>query len=311
MKYEINESIAKIAKENNSFDDYEENSATQEYEKYLNKFEERVNELVKNNSQNINDEVLNLIKYYKDMYSKKLAFAINTSNSIEARMSSILITGAGNFNVRKKEKQNQTRYDFWQKYGNLFEENNYYFNKIKNILTNKVISSSDALAIEKLEAKIDKLSEQQDIMERANAWYRKNKTMVGFEDLAEDDAKCMDKGIIESWYKVPYSSYELTNNNANIKRLKDRVEGIKKLKERIEQKDESKYIKVNGLEVVEDTTDMRIRILFNNTPNVDIRNLLKRNGFKWSPKNSAWQRQLTQNAIYATKKILNEIKGVI
>lgn len=54
---------------------------------------------------------------------------------------------------------------------------------------------------------------------------------------------------------------------------------------------------------------MRIRILFDEIPSADTRMLLKNWGFKWSPKNSAWQRQLTNNGIYATKKVLEKLKG--
>ena len=71
---------------------------------------------------------------------------------------------------------------------------------------------------------------------------------------------------------------------------------------------ENKYIKVDGLEVIEDATDMRIRIVFDEIPNEETRTLLKSYGFKWSPKNSAWQRQLTSNGIYATKKVLEILK---
>ena len=116
-RYEINENIAKQAKEMNSFSDYKTNSATNEYNSYLNSFEQEVDELIKRYPDNINEEALELIEYYKDKYAKKLAFAINKSNSIEARMPSIMISGAGNFNYRKKERQNQARESFWKEYG--------------------------------------------------------------------------------------------------------------------------------------------------------------------------------------------------
>lgn len=37
------------------------------------------------------------------------------------------------------------------------------------------------------------------------------------------------------------------------------------------------------------------------------RDLLKHNGFKWSPKNGVWQRQLTPNARYTTERMLKEL----
>lgn len=308
-KYEINENIAKQAKEMNSFSDYKTNSATNEYNSYLNSFEQEVDALIKRYPDNINEEALELIEYYKDKYAKKLAFAINKSNSIEARMPSIMISGAGNFNYRKKERQNQARESFWKEYGDLFSDNNYYFNKIRNIITNKVIFSDDAMAIEKLEAKIDKLTELQNKMKNVNAYYKKHKSLDGCEDISEHNAKKLLQDLADYPYlQQPFPSYELTNNNANIRRLKERVESLKKLKERANTESENKYIQVDGLQVVEDAEDMRIRIIFDNIPDEETRTLLKSYGFKWSPKNSAWQRQLTANGIYATKTVLEKLK---
>ena len=308
-RYKINENIAKQAKELNSFNDYKPNSATNSYNSYLNKFEQEVDELIKRYPDNVNDEALQLIEYYKDRYSKKLAFAINKSNSIEARMPSIMISGAGNFNYRKKERQNQARESFWKEYGDLFSEDNYYFNKIRTIITNKVIFSDDAMAIEKIEAKIDKLTELQNKMKNVNTYYKKHKSLDGCEDISEDNARKLLQHLADYPYlQQPFPSYELTNNNANIRRLKERVESLKKLKERANTESENKYIQVDGLQVVEDAEDMRIRIIFDNIPDEETRTLLKSYGFKWSPKNSAWQRQLTSNGIYATKTVLQKLK---
>lgn len=311
IKYEINEETARIAKELNSFDNYKTNSATNEYNNYLLRFEQNINELMEKYPENLNEEALELIEYYKDKYSKKLAFAINKSNSIEARMPSIMITGAGNFNFKKKEKQNRARESFWNDYGDLFNEDNYYFKKIKTIITNKVIFSDDAMAIEKLEAKIDSLKEYQQKMKNVNAYYKKNKTLEGCELLTNEELIDRNKTMqMFTYYGQPYPSFELTNNNQNIHRLEERLENLKKLKQRASEENENKYIKVDGLEVVEDATDMRIRLIFNDIPNEQIRTLLKQYGFKWSPKNSAWQRQLTNNGIYSTKRLLENLKEI-
>ena len=301
-KYEINENIARTAKELNSFSDYEANSATNEYNSYLEKFEQNVNELMEKYPENLNEDALKLIEYYKDKYSKKLAFAINKYNSIESMMPSIMISGGGNFNCRKKEKQNNARHNFWNEYGDLFNENNYYLNKIKNLISNRVIYSDDAMAIEKLEIKIENLKELQEKMKAVNAYYKKHKTLVGCELLTDDEAiKIMNDIKYHSWYPVPYAPFELTNNNQNIHRLEDRLEELKKLKARASEENENKYIQIDGLQVIEDATDMRIRLKFDEIPDAETRTLLKHWGFKWSPSNSAWQRQLTNNGIYATK----------
>jgi len=309
IEYEINERTAQSAKELNSFDDYKANSATNEYRDYLNTFEQNVNELMTKHPENLNDEAKQLIEYYKDRYSKKLAFAINKYNHIESMMPSIMISGGGNFNFRKKEKQNNARENFWKEYGYIFNEDNYYYNKIRNIILNKVIYSDDAMAIEKLEAKIDSLTELQNKMKEVNAYYKKNKTLKGCELLTEQEQYKIIKNMqFHSWYPVPYAPFELTNNNQNIHRLKDRLENLKKLKERASNETQNKYEQLDGIEITEDATDMRIRIKFNDIPSAEVRTLLKHWGFKWSPSNSAWQRQLTTNGIWATNKVIEELK---
>jgi hypothetical protein len=53
---------------------------------------------------------------------------------------------------------------------------------------------------------------------------------------------------------------------------------------------------------------MRLQLLFDGKPNDEIRSILKSHGFRWSPYNEAWQRQLTNNAKYETKLVLKEIE---
>jgi hypothetical protein len=308
-KFEINEGIAKDAKMLNSFGEYRENEATDSYNGYLARFETKVENMIKNARTEVTAEKMQAVEYYAERYSARLAKAINRQNTIRAMMPSIMISGGSNFNVRKKEKQNNLMEKFWHEYGDIFGKNNYYINKIDNILNNITIYSNDDLAIEKLEEKIKWLTELQEKAKRINAYYRKNKTMTGFETLSDEGAKTWDKSIQESLHKVPYAPFELSNNNANINRLKDRVEEIKKLKERAGQEHEEKYPHVDGIKVEENGEDMRIRLFFEDIPSKDVRELLKSNGFKWSPKNSAWQRQLTRNGIYATKQVLEELGG--
>lgn len=309
-RFEINEETAKAAKIMNSFSDYRKNEATSSYNNYLADFESQVQEMINDARGEVTEEKLQAIEYYCNRYSAKVAKAINRENSIRSMMPSIMISGAGNFNVRKKEKQNKAQEKYWQEYGDLFSDNNYYIRKIHNILNNTTIYSNDDLAIEKLENKIADLEESQKLMKNVNAYYRKNKTLDGCEFLtSEEIEKIKDNMQYHYWYDVPFAPYTLTNNNANIKRNKQRLEEIKKLKERAEQKDEEKYPQIDGVRVEENGEDMRIRLFFEDIPSADVRDLLKKQGFKWSPRNSAWQRQLTTNGIWATKQVLFTLRN--
>ncbi|RMH38404.1 MAG: hypothetical protein D6694_12480, partial [Gammaproteobacteria bacterium] len=65
---------------------------------------------------------------------------------------------------------------------------------------------------------------------------------------------------------------------------------------------------VSGVRVIEDVEANRLKIEFPGKPDPDMIAELKRRGFRWSPRNKAWQRQLTNNARYAAQEILKRIK---
>lgn len=67
---------------------------------------------------------------------------------------------------------------------------------------------------------------------------------------------------------------------------------------------EDKEMLFEGGTIEISNTDERIRIHFDAIPDTDMRDKLKKSAFKWSPKNQAWQRQLTPNAKYAIERIL-------
>lgn len=48
----------------------------------------------------------------------------------------------------------------------------------------------------------------------------------------------------------------------------------------------------------------RIMIFFDEIPSQEMRDKLKSAAWKWSPKNQAWQRKITNNAIYSVKRIM-------
>jgi len=83
---------------------------------------------------------------------------------------------------------------------------------------------------------------------------------------------------------------------------------------KIEKQKEIKSIEQVGSEVIEFKNGKiiknfninRLQLSFNNKPSPELINQLKHNGFHWSPSNKVWQRQLTDNAIRATNKLLSE-----
>ena len=53
---------------------------------------------------------------------------------------------------------------------------------------------------------------------------------------------------------------------------------------------------------------MRLQLFFEGKPEQKVRDILKSNGFKWAPSQSAWQRQLTNNSRYALERVIEQLK---
>jgi hypothetical protein len=150
---------------------------------------------------------------------------------------------------------------------------------------------------EKLAAELSKCVQLQETMKTVNAYWRKFGTCAGAPGITEEQAKKLDNKIsttTRSWEKQPFSSYDLTNNNATIKRLESKVKEVSRGFEGWEF--EGGYAEANK------ELD-RLQLFFDEKPNESQRANLKANGFKWAPSQDAWQRQLTDNAIYAAGRL--------
>lgn len=288
----INEEAARRANDMNSFRDYKAGSATAEYRRMV----DAATELAERQKQRVDPMYHEKIDRLLEIYCRKLAENMNASYSIEARCPSILISGGGNFPVRKKEKQNAAR-------DRNLEEWNYIqglLDKIRSVGTGG-ISSDDPQAVEKLEAKLATLEKHQEMMKAANAAIRMKDPAKGDTKLAElgytpeDIAKLREPDFCG---RIGYPAYELQNNNANIRRIRGRIAELKKRTESTPEGWE-----FDGGRVVVNTTENRLQVIFDGKPDADVRTELKGEGFRWAPSQGAWQRQLTDNAMRAARRL--------
>ena len=288
----INEEAARRANDMNSFRDYKAGSATAEYRRMV----DAATELAERQKQRVDPMYHEKIDRLLEIYCRKLAENMNASYSIEARCPSILISGGGNFPVRKKERQNAAR-------DRNLEEWNYIqglLDKIRSVGTGG-ISSDDPQAVEKLEAKLAALEKHQELMKAANAAIR-------MKDPAKGDAKLAELGYTpediaklrapDFCGRIGYPAYALQNNNANIRRIRGRIAELKKRTESTPEGWE-----FDGGRVVVNTTENRLQVIFDGKPDADVRTELKGEGFRWAPSQGAWQRQLTDNAMRAARRL--------
>ena len=289
--YTINEAAAKRAKDANSFSDYKQGSATAEYRHYV---DEAV-QLAERQKQRVDPMYHEKIDSLLDTYARKLAANMNKGYEIDARVPSILIAGGSNFPTRKKEKQNAARdsnYREWQDIQGLLD-------KIRSTGMGG-ISADDPQAVQKLEKKLESLEKSQETMKAVNAYYRKHKTLDGCPHLSPEQLEKLKADMASSWHlgDKPFATWALSNNSAEIRRVKDRIKSLS-------QQKEIGFVgwEFDGGKVEANTEANRLQIFFEDKPDEATREALKSNGFRWSPKAGAWQRQLASNAYYAADYI--------
>lgn len=296
--YEINETAARQARSMWSFSDYEKGSKTAEYRAQVDRVYEMVDKLPESKKEK--GEVL------AERYARRLAEWYNKQFRIEMMCPSVMISGAGNFPVAKKHKQNAAQERHYEEYKVIQA----IPEKIESLLYgNEIIKAGDADAIEQLKAKLEKAEALQAEMKAANAYYRKHKTMKGYKDYTDEEAAERDKEIAASWYEKPFAPYELTNNNAKIKNTKARIAELERLKNEAETAEEApkENYDTDLFKVVENAEIMRLQLFFDGKPEAETRTILKRHAYKWSPSNGCWQRQLTDNAKYDLKRLIEEL----
>lgn len=169
------------------------------------------------------------------------------------------------------------------------------------------ISSDDPNAIEKLRAELAEIEERHERVKKVNRIARaKKKTEAEKikEIVALGYGEKTARSIIEPDYmgRVGYPSYALSTNTAKMRRIKQRIAELEKRQGR-----EDVEIERAEFSYREDVTDNRVSFEFGGKPSKEVRDLLKRNGFKWSPSRGAWVRQLNDRGIYAAKLVMQEL----
>lgn len=134
------------------------------------------------------------------------------------------------------------------------------------------ISSDDPEAISKIKAEVAALEADQTMMKAKNK---------------------------ESKGEKPFPGWQLTNNSANIRRLKKRIETLERL-----SKVEKAPVSGDGYRIEWNTDENRVMIHFDEIPSPETRTKLKGRGFKWSPTRSAWVRMASEAAWYQAQNIL-------
>lgn len=184
----------------------------------------------------------------------------------------------------------------------------YYEDRAESLINGTAISSDDPKALDKLEEKMERLTALQELMKQCNKIIKSKKSSdiqkieslvaMGLSEKSANQLLAPDFAG-----RIGFPSFRLTNNNANISRIRQRIEHLKK----IESLPESEEV-INGATLKVNPDENRVQVFFPEKPDEDTRKRLKVSGFHWSPTVGCWMRQISNSAIYNAKNILTSLK---
>ena len=166
------------------------------------------------------------------------------------------------------------------------------------------ISRDDPEALDALEEKLAKLEAKRDIFKKANKLMRQKgmtaEKLVAEMGWKEETAKkAMEPDFAG---RRGFPSYLLTNLGATIRSVRARIEQL----EKADAEPEREPIEGVGWRIEEDKADNRVRVILDKR-HPDGRDVFKRLGFRYSRRNSAWQRQLNNAGRYAAEQAVAEL----
>lgn len=259
------------------------------------------------NPERMGEQLLNELEYGLDRFLAQIPEELRSvyeqryiakySEWLQAmsRTFSVMITGASKFNNRRHEKMNDYEHSARERFETWREKVLKRVNRQQRLV--------GWAEVERLQNKLDQLTELQEKMKAVNKIVR-NKKLSEIEQHEELEALGLSNRTINevmaepqySFQKKGFQTYHLSNNLAKIKATEQAIKRHTAM-----ATTEDKEFTFDGGTVAVCNSDERIRIFFDEVPDEETRKMLKSNAFKWSPTNKAWQRQLTPNAMYSLK----------
>ena len=289
-------------------------------QQYINSYLEQMEGVAKEFGQWATADNVDEINQALELYRAGYVQRYNASLAAHSRIRSQMITGAGGWTgrmVRSMEKINAT-YD--NRRNEFVEWNNKAIDRLYSrfnprFIAKAPIMSSDHDAIDKLKEKIDKAEKLQQWMKDTNATIRKHSkagkgaqaaALVAMGHTQTDAAKLVKS---DSVWEIGYAHYELTNNNANIRRMKQRVVEIERL--RATPTTSAEVATSAGgdskIRIVDNTEANRLQLFFPGKPSEEIRTRLSAGGFRWKRSVGCWQAYRNYRARACADEVLKMV----
>lgn len=240
---------------------------------------------------------------YREGYRRRKLASLHS----RSRLVSWMIAGPSNFPAKRMEKRGDIAHK------RLTELLDFRSRAMAAIIRKlhperRPIMAGDADATERLAKKIEQAERLQEAMKRANEIVRrKPKNEPTPEKLADllilgfSAAKAAELFKPDFCGRLGFPSYELTNNNANIRRMRERLEQISRVQSELETETEGEHARIEDC-----PSSNRVRLFFPGKPDEVTRSTLKKAGFRWTPSLGCWQAYRNYNS----QSVARSVAGV-
>ncbi|EQC0678400.1 hypothetical protein [Listeria seeligeri] len=286
MENLLNESVIQSYNEKRMYPTTIEKDAQHDLQLFLNHFENM--SLNEEQRDLLNERTSKLKEMIKDNYHSYL----NATT-----MPSILIAGASNYNVKKNQREMERQRTILDTYNIKLEK--FISNTKKMIAAKKTENEKYQELIDWIHYNCEKIKAAKMENDRLLPFYKKSFSDSLIRKIKKSNTeqlKVLREGFIsekmDAFYTKRHSIHKLLAEGVDTSQTNNYInEKISKLH-------------IDGAVIKQNKEIDRLQIIFNEIPSHEVRTLLKRFSFKWSPNNNAWQRKLTLNAVNALHSLI-------
>lgn len=276
--------------------------------------EERGAYYIRMYEEELNDDIENMPEEERGSYISKYKEWVRTLFGKHSRIMSAAITGPARFPAQRNEKMN-----------------NYYNNAVSEFRgwREKALKAI-ARRIEDAKPEEQKADEEWTRLKRSiyssastikginggtERGYNKALFVSSIYGKVETYAKRGDVTMVEkaiAYVRELNKQSSIITERHKFFKLAEMAKAVCEAQEVRSNKEDTEIL-FDGGRVIKNYSEDRVQIVFDTKPQQDVISNLKHNGFRWSPRFSAWQRQLTNNAYYAVTRVtpvtIEQLKG--
>lgn len=267
--------------------------------------EERAAQYIRDYEQELNADLANMPENEKEHYITKYKDWVRTLFNKHSRIMSAMITGPARFPTRRNEKANNS-------YDAAYKEFREWREKALKAIARRIE-----------EAKPAEQRENEEWMRLKRSIYSSACTIKGINDgiergynkslfvssiygKVETYAKRGDVAMVEkaiSYVRELNKQSSIITERHKFFKLAEMAKAACEAQE-VKADKEDVEIEFEGGKVVKNFSEDRLQIIFPGKPDAETIAKLKKSGFRWSPRFTAWQRQLTTNAYCACAHVV-------